>query len=477
LSIATPSLTPTSRPLVVCVLAATLAACAGSLPATAPAAAPAETVSGSGGVNRPEHLDKPHLILVSLDGFRPAYLDEFDLPNMRRVLARGARASAMMPVFPSLTFPNHYSLVTGLRPARHGIVANSFYDPDRKQTYTMSAAGAVTDGSWYRGEPIWVTAERQGMVAACFFWPGSEAAIGGVRPTMWRPYAGSVPNDERVETVLEWLRLPPERRPHVITLYFSEVDSASHDGPVSAPGVEQAARSLDRSLGALLDGIDALGLRDRVYVLLTSDHGMVETTSAQTIRLDSLIDLSEIEAAFDGAVASLHVRGGRARALRVRNVLNARLEHGRAYLRDEMPERFHYRADPRVGDIVVVMDESWTLTTGARDRRRSTDRWGMHGWDPALPSMHALFVAAGPGIRAGLTVPRVENIDVYPFMAELLGLRPAPGIDGRAGAIRRALERARPGRAPLPQSAGSTPLLRRVRRWEQNQPALFQPRR
>jgi predicted AlkP superfamily pyrophosphatase or phosphodiesterase len=158
-------------------------------------------------------------------------------------------------------------------------------------------------------------------------------------------------------------------------------------------------------------------------------------------------------------------------------VLNARLEHGRAYLRDEMPERFHYRADPRVGDIVVVMDESWTLTTGARDRRRSTDRWGMHGWDPALPSMHALFVAAGPGIRAGLTVPRVENIDVYPFMAELLGLRPAPGIDGRAGAIRRALERARPGRAPLPQSAGSTPLLRRVRRWEQNQPALFQPRR
>jgi predicted AlkP superfamily pyrophosphatase or phosphodiesterase len=413
-----------------------LAACAAtttSPPADAPPPAPIEGRS-SGGINAPAHRDGPYVVLVSFDGFRPAYLERFALPNFRRAMARGARARSMTPVFPSLTFPNHYSLVTGLHPGRHGIVANSFYDPALNRTYSLSDRSAVSDPVWYRGEPIWVTAERQGMVSACFFWPGSEAPIAGVHPTHWKAYDASIPNDERIRTVLDWLRLPAERRPHLITLYFSELDSASHRAPLDSPEVERAAQSLDRTLGLLLDGVDALPVRDRVYLVLTSDHGMVETSAAQTVRLDALVDLSTVRVGFSGPVTSLHVGGDAIRARDLRNRLNAGLQHGRAWLREELPERYHYRTDRRAGDVVVVMDEAWRLIPGA-DIRPSRAPFGMHGWDPALPSMQAIFLLIGPDITPDLVVPPVNNVDVYPLLTELLGLTPATGIDGRAGAI------------------------------------------
>ncbi|HEV3485957.1 MAG TPA: ectonucleotide pyrophosphatase/phosphodiesterase, partial [Vicinamibacterales bacterium] len=365
------------------------------------------------------------------------YVDRFTLPHIRRMARAGARARALVPVFPSLTFPNHYSLATGLTPERHGIVSNSFYDPGLRARYSLSDRAAVADARWYRGEPIWVTAETQGMVAACFFWPGSEAPINGVRPTLWRPYDGGIPNDERVDTVLEWLRLPSERRPHLVTLYFSQLDSVSHEHPLNAPAIERAAQSLDRTIGRLMAGIAGLPDGDRVYILLTSDHGMAEVTPSQELSLDAMVDMSSIEAAFGGPVASLHVRGGAGNAVAIRDRLNARLKNGRAYLRRELPPRFRYRGDPRAGDIVVVMDESWPLITGLRRIARPfLGRRGMHGWDPALPSMHALFIASGPDIRAGAVIPQVEMVDLYPFMTELLGLRPARDVDGRAGHLR-----------------------------------------
>ena len=396
------------------------------------AAAPA---GGSGGVNRPEHRARPHLVLVSADGFKPEYLDRPDLPNVRRLVQRGTRAKGMTPVFPSLTFPNHYSLVTGLLPARHGIVNNTFYDPARRQTYSLSDRAAVEDGTWYGGEPIWVTAERQGMVAACFFWPGSEAAIQGIRPSYWKRYDAAITGEDKVAAVVDWLRFNDERRPHMITMYFSEVDSASHLGRLDAPGVADAIRSLDRYIGQLLDGVDALPIRDRVYLLLTSDHGMIETSLAQTIRLESLVDLRGV-LAFGGPVAALHVTDGRRRPRELRDAINATLAHGRAYLRGELPARFAFRTNPRAGDVVIVMNEGWTIAVGQRRSTRASDRWGAHGWDPALPSMQATFVASGPGIRAGATVGTVRNIDVYPFMAEALGLRAPPNLDGRAGVLR-----------------------------------------
>ena len=404
------------------------------------------------GSNRPEQLDKPYIILVSLDGFRADYLDRFNLTSLKRIMRRGVRARSMIPVFPSLTFPNHYSLVTGLFPDRHGIVNNSFYDPERRAKYAMNDKATVLDGTWYGGEPIWVTAETQGMVSACFFWPGSEAAIKGVRPTFAKPYDGAVPNAERVTGVLEWLKLPAERRPHVVTLYFSEVDEASHRVPTSDRRVYDAARSLDRAIGQLLDGIDALPIKDRVYVLITSDHGMVDTTSGQTISIESLVNLDGVIQTFVGPVTSLHVQDhDSARATQLRDELNARLRNGRAFLRGDLPERYHYSGNARNGDVVVVMDEGWALRRSYDLRGIVRPRWGTHGWDPDLPSMRAVFLAMGPGIRGGRTIGDVRNVDVYPLMTELLGLKSAPGIDGTAGRLRTLLEGASP--APEPRAA------------------------
>lgn len=400
-------------------------------------AQPAAAVSaGSGGINRPEHLAKPSLVLVSFDGFRADYLDRLALPNFRRVIARGVRAQALRPVFPAITFPNHYSLVTGLYPGHHGIVENSFFDPVRNATYSFRDQDTVTDGTWYGGEPIWVTGESQGMVTACFFWPGSEAAIKGVRPTYWQKYDGSVSNAARVAKVLEWLRLPEASRPHLITLYFSDIDSASHRGPIEGHDVERAVQAMDAALGSLLDGIDALATREQVILLLTSDHGMANTSAAQIVQLSSLVGTSNIRPSFDGPVAGLHVSGGPESARRVRDQLNGKLtSNGRAYLRQDLPERYHLRETARAGDVIVVMNEGWILATSIINRGLIQNSWGAHGWDPDVASMRAIFLIAGPGIRKGATIPEVENIDVYPLMTELLGLKPATGIDGRTGRI------------------------------------------
>ena len=419
-----------------------LVACRGPHPTDRGAVHSPTNARGSGGVNHVDQRDKPHVILVSFDGFKPEYLDRFELPGFRRVIERGVRAQAMIPVFPSLTFPNHYSLVTGLYPEHHGLVENTFHDPERNRRYSIRDQEAVTDGTWYRGEPIWVTAETQGMVAACFFWPGSEAAIHGVRPTIWNKYDGSIPNETRVQTVLEWLRLPPERRPHLITLYFSELDVVSHRGQLDVPAIAQATQSLDRALDALVTGIDSLPIREQVYLLLTSDHGMAETSGPHTVMLNALIDTAAVVVGYDGPIAGLHVNGGLSEARRIRDQINSRLQHGRAHLRAEVPEQHHFRADPRIGDIVIIMDEPWMLLGSPPVLSLLRERWGNHGWDPSLPSMHAIFIMAGPNIPGGVTIPAVDNIDVYPLMTELLGLRTAQPIDGRAGRIRELISNA-----------------------------------
>ena len=413
-------------------------ACGAGQPPAAHTGAP----QGSGGVNRPEHRDKPSLVLVSVDGFRADYLQRQDLPNFRRAVARGTRASAMRPVFPTTTFPNHYSLVTGMHPGHHGIVENSFFDPVRNAVYSFRNPLTAWDGSWYGGEPIWVTAERQGMVAACFFWPGSEADIKGLRATYWNKYDGSIANERRVDTVLEWLRLPSERRPRLVTLYFSDVDSASHRSRLDGDAVTSALRQVDTALGQLLDGLDRLSVHGGVVLLLTSDHGMAHTAADRVLQIGDLVDMTGLRVGFTGPVMGLHTGPGSAGPAAVRDAINAKLRHGRAYRRQDLPERYGFRDSPRGGDVVIVMDEGWMIMSSVLNRSLIDDEWGEHGWDPALPSMSALFAISGPGITAGAVAGEVENVDVYPLMTELLGLRPAPGIDGRTGRIRRALEEA-----------------------------------
>ena len=392
---------------------------------------PSAVSRGSGGINAPDQVGKPFVILMSFDGFRADYLNKYDAPNFLRVARSGVRAERMLPVFPSKTFPNHYSIVTGDYAETHGIVSNRFWDSGRNAAYALGDPKSVLDGTWYRGEPIWVTAEKQGMVTASYFWVGSEAWIQGVRPWRVKRFGDSVSNVAMVDSVLSWLELPAESRPHLITTYMSDVDHAGHTYGPDDPQVQAAILSVDSALGKLLDGIERSSRRNDTYVILVSDHGMTRYEPTTYVRMRDMIDTVGVQLGEGGPVANLHVRDGESRARILRDSLNRKLQHGRAYLRGEVPERFHYRADPRIGDIVVIMDEHWQFGT-----RVPSKGGGQHGWDPRLPSMGAIFIAMGPGIPAGRIMPSFENIQVYPFIAEVLGLQPASGIDGKRGWLR-----------------------------------------
>jgi alkaline phosphatase D len=338
----------------------------------------------------------------------------------------------MIPSYPSKTFPNHYTLATGLYPARHGIVANSFWDPAREAMYALGDRTAVEDGTWYGGEPLWVTAERQGMVAASFFWVGSEADVQGVRPSYWRRYDGNVPNEERVDQVLTWLALPAERRPHLITVYFSDADDAGHRHGPDSPQLAAAVQRLDRLVGRIRTGLEALPAGNRTHLVVVSDHGMDGYQPKDFRYLEDVTPLEGLRMPEHGPSGNLWVDGGPARVLAVRDAINGGLGGVTAYLPDQVPERLRYRHHPRLGDLVLVTDSA-VMVELARDPERPARAGYTHGWDPHLLSMRALFLAAGPRILAGREVAPFENVHVQPLITSLLGLTPPADIDGDAG--------------------------------------------
>lgn len=417
--------------LLVALLVGVLAGgCGGSAVPGGGVAAPAGGWGGSGGVNRPEHQAKPYVVMISFDGLRNDYLDRVETPNFRRVAEGGVRAEGLIPVFPSKTFPNHYSIATGMYAEEHGLVDNIFYDPVFDETYHMRDAETVRDARWYGGEPIWVTAERQGMVAGTFFWVGSEAPVGGVRPSYWRKYSSRVPNSTRVHEVLEWLQLPPEQRPHLVMLYVSTVDAAGHRHGPNSGEVAAAVQRADRVLGELLDGIAALPFADEVNLIVVSDHGMSELDPRRAEYLDDLVDLKGVRGVNSGPYTTLWV-GDSVRADSIRDRLNAGLRTARAYRRYEIPERFRYGGSERAGDILVLADPGYQVVR----RGSRPQRGGAHGYDPASPEMHGIFLAIGPAFEVGARVPAFENVHIYPLITEILGLTPHPEVSGRLGKV------------------------------------------
>ena len=374
------------------------------------------------GPNTAEQQAKPYVILVSLDGFRYDYPRIYHSPNLDALGARGASApEGMIPAYPSITFPNHYTIVTGLYPEHHGIVANVFYDPARKQVYSYKDQQTVTDGTWYGGTPLWVLAEQQGMRSACFFWPGSEANIQGVLPSYYMKYDAKFPNQNRVEQVLEWLQLPPERRPHFITLYFSDVDSAGHaHGPDSAE-VGAAVREVDDEIGRLVEGVAKLNLR--VDVVVVADHGMAKV-EGDWINLDHYFDTGLLEK----GVESLMYPKSEAAAAKIYAALDGKSDKFKVYRNDAVPEGLHFDGNAREGDPVVVPSGPYLIRVNAPPAAAdamhpSGPPVGMHGYDPAhMPEMKAIFFAAGPDIRRGEKVGPFENVNLYPMIAHILGL-------------------------------------------------------
>jgi predicted AlkP superfamily pyrophosphatase or phosphodiesterase len=378
--------------------------------------------------------------MLSFDGFRHDYAERWRLPALTRLAREGASAEALVPTFPSKTFPNHYSIVTGLHAGRHGLVGNEMWDPAWRARYATANAEATGDARWYGGEPIWVTAERQGVKAAAYFWAVSDAPVGGVRPSYWKPYDATVPDSVRVDEMLRWLALPAAERPHLVLGYVSVVDDSAHRHGPDAPETRAAAELADRMLARLRDGIARLPLADSVTVVVVSDHGLTRTDTPEF--LDDYASLDDTVAVVTAvAYAQLFFGGDAAKTERAWSALR-RLPHASVWKRADIPARLRLAANPRAGDVFVLMDPPYTIE---RSRRGRAAGWrpsaGNHGYDNALPDMGGIFFAAGPRVVPGSRLGRIDNVNVYPFVADLLGLRPAPGLDGSLAATRPILRR------------------------------------
>ncbi len=365
----------------------------------------------------------PTVILVSIDGFRWDYFDRGVTPTLQRLADDGVRSEGLIPAFPTKTFPNHYTAVTGLYPSEHGIVGNTMYDPVFDARFTMGNRAEVQNARWWGGEPIWVTAEKQGQRAAAFFWPGSEAPIQSMHASYWMPFNNALSGNARVDQVLGWLDLPAEERPTFLTLYFSDVDGAGHNEGPNNEAVDEALSVVDAHLERLVEGLEKRGIFDQVNLILTSDHGMTSISPERVVLLDDYINLDEVRVVDYSPVALLIPQEGRAEALY--SQLSA-AEHVSVYRKGELPEHLHYNSHRRIPDLIAIADLGWSISTRPyyeRDPQRFTG--GTHGYDPEARDMHGLFVAHGPAFRQGLTVGPFQNIHLYNLMASILKLEPA----------------------------------------------------
>ncbi|MCX7514806.1 ectonucleotide pyrophosphatase/phosphodiesterase [Frateuria sp. STR12] len=374
------------------------------------------------------------LLLVSIDGFRTDYLER-DLTPTLAMLARDGVQASMQPSFPSLTFPNHYTLVTGLRPDHHGIVNNTMYDA-RLGKFSLHNRKAVSDGRWWaEGTPLWETADRHGLRTATMFWPGSEADIHGRHPDYWKPYDGAVTPIQRVDQVLAWLDLPPPQRPAFLTLYFDAVDHAGHQYGPDSPQVDQALRDTDQALARLIAGLRQRDLLEHINLIVLADHGMASTPLEHSVLIERELDLDDVQVVSLGVLAGFNPKPGRDFAA-IETKLERPHPHMQCWDRSRVPARLAYGHNPRVPQLLCLAKVGWRITTAqwlASHKGRIS--LGEHGYDNAAPQMQALFVAHGPAFRDGATVPPFPNVDVYPLMVHLLDLPPQPS-DGDYDAVK-----------------------------------------
>jgi predicted AlkP superfamily pyrophosphatase or phosphodiesterase len=400
-------------------LALLLAACS-----TSPAPSPATTATA-----------RPQLLLISIDGLRADALHWGITPHLSALAAGGVQAQWMNPSYPALTFPNHYTLVTGLRPDHHGIVHNSMDDAELGG-FKVSMTDAVGDSRWWGGEPIWVGAEKAGLRAATWSWPGSEAAIDGVRPTHWLKYDAHVPPDARARQVGDWLE--DRQQPlSLVTLYFDQVDKAGHDHGPQSPEYRQAIARVDEAIGGLVARLRRDHRLDHTDIIIVSDHGMATVPPQQVLAVEDMVPMEEAKVVSIGQSVGIAPLPGQTQAAEKR-LLGAHADYD-CWRRDALPARWHYGTHPRVPPIICQMHEGWdALPAEDVAARHAGHVRGSHGYDPALPSMRAVFIAHGPSFAHGVTLPPFDNVDVYPLLAHLLGITAAPN-DGDPRTLQPAL--------------------------------------
>jgi predicted AlkP superfamily pyrophosphatase or phosphodiesterase len=378
------------------------------------------------------------LILISIDALRADYLQKFNPPNLVKLAAEGVHAEKLISMFPTLTFPNHQTIVTGLRPEHHGIINNNMYDPVFKENFAYNRVN-LHDSRWWGGEPIWATAIKQGLRADCMFWPGTGVAMAGLLPTEYTPYDGTVEPNGCVDPVLAWLDQPADKRPHLIITYFHHVDSVSHREGTESPEIGKTVQEVDAAIGRLVEGIHQRKLDDVVNIVIVSDHGMTDISPQRVIELRDFVDMDSVQVDCSGAVGGLRPLDGDVNALYKK--FAGKESHFHVYRRENMPKRYHYTDNRRIPPVILVADEGWYIgrrAAGAppvKNMNKAT-----HGFDPDLTSMGATFIAYGPAFRHGVTLKPFENVHIYNLLCATLGLKPAPN-DGDDRLVKSVLAR------------------------------------
>jgi predicted AlkP superfamily pyrophosphatase or phosphodiesterase len=365
---------------------------------------------------------QPITILVSIDGFRPDYLDRGVSPTLSRLAEEGVRAS-MRPSFPSVTFPNHYTLVTGRRPGAHGMINNRMEDPERPGVvFTIGNRVVASDPFWWRdATPIWVSAERQGVRTGTMFWPGSDLELGGVRPTQWRQFDQSMPDFARVDVLLSWFDAPGNARPAFATLYFDIVDTMGHRFGPEAPETNSAIAQVDAAMARLIDGLRARGLERAVNLVIVADHGMSQVSEDRIISLDALAPADIARVVWDGPFAGIAPVSGR--EAEADAALLQPHEHGQCWRKAELPTRYAYSTHTRIPAIICVAERGWRYRSAVFPPY-PTPALGAHGYDPEDSEMAAVFIASGPAFQHGAALETFDNVSVYPLLAELIDITP-----------------------------------------------------
>lgn len=394
------------------------------------------------------------VLLISFDGFRSDYLTRPEAKNLRKFAKQGVQADQLKPIFPTLTFPNHYSIVTGLYPEHHGIVANDIYDPKTKARFTLRDPKSLLDTDWWEGEPLWVTVRKQGGISATMFWVGSFAMINGYRPNFWQEYDGKFPNADRVKKVLSWLELPRSERPNFITLYISDTDEVGHAVGPKHRDMNAAIKRVDDIFGTLIDGISARGLEHEIDILVVSDHGMGEVKKPMITSIEGLIKPEEADIVGSGTVIGVWPKAENEEAL-FQRLKKAVRPPNNVWRKKEIPPQFHYRDHRRIPPILLVAAPGGYLAL-AKDQTNPPHPFGAHGYDNSDPSMQGIFLARGPHIKAGARTRPVENVSLYQVMTTILKVKPNSN-DGDASYVKQVLTVEASGGNPRSPSAEPSP--------------------
>ena len=364
----------------------------------------------------------PTVILISLDGFRWDYLSKTDTPNLDILVENGVISESLIPVFPSKTFPNHLSIVTGCYPENHGILSNNMYDQEWDAEYYIGEnSDPVKDGRWYDAEPIWVTAEKQGKLTGTYFWPGSEAEINGTRPSYYGVYDGNISREDRVQKILEWIDLPKQSRPVFMTLYFSDVDSWGHNIGPDAIGMNSIIKEIDESIGLLVSGLNKREILDNINIIITSDHGMAGLSRDRVIFLDDYININDVRMVDWSPVAMILPEDDS--IVSTYSALYDAHPQMSVFKKEDVPARLHFNNHRRIPPIICIAADGWSISDRDYfDENPYSFTGGTHGYEPINKSMHGIFIASGPELKRGLTIESFSNIHIYEVIAHILDI-------------------------------------------------------